>query len=279
MKKILVTILYFLITTALAISYDPPLDKLPPIVEPPEAVAGMVLEPISGTLPPPSNSQLFEDAIAIWDFEGDSGDTKGPYNLTALGTVGYGSTDPPQGSQYATFPGGSGNYFTYPDDPAFDPGGDYTVSFWVWQNTPVNVAGLICKIDYSATGNGWEYSYDWGTPNLQAFHINAWNENLLFSTFAQTADTWYHMCLVFSEAGGNITQYISAAGAAFGSELNGIPLSMPVTPGSVAQPLNIGGPCLGHITTTLIGSMDEVVYWNQALTATDCQNIFEKDWR
>jgi len=98
---------------------------------------------------------LFTTTVTeVYDFEGDGTAVKdAAHDLTEVNTPTYGSTSPPQGSQYADLDATTDEHYTLADEAHFDTdSGDYSFAFWL--NSAVNDPQIATKGGLFAA-NGW----------------------------------------------------------------------------------------------------------------------------
>lgn len=167
---------------------------------------------------------------------------------------------------------GSGSYVEVPDSPSLQLLGALSVDFWVYPTEHV-VSGIVTKVDNAEEGAGWHVGY-YGTnlppavdPQHVVFTINqssTTNTSVSSSANSVPFNTWTHIAA--TSDGTTMRLYI-----------NGIQVD------SAASPL-----VLANTFTTLFGAyqrngikeqffnglVDEIEFFNRALTASEIQAIF-----
>jgi hypothetical protein len=223
------------------------------------------------------DSQMYTDAIAIWDFENDATDTKGTYDLTANSSPTYGSTSPPQGSYYATLSAASSQYFSYADNAVFDFTGDFAISYWIKRSAATSNQHAIGKY---ADGEGWRVggAYHSGSDysdDLRLYSGYGHDDIVPGDNGDFITTNWQCITWSYNDTTDVGTVWISES--SFGDIANGTTFSsMSQAVGENTAALVVGGYDTTH---TLTGNIDEVVVWGQTLNATNAEDFFDGDWR
>jgi len=225
-----------------------------------------------------ADSDLYTAALAVYDFENNSNDTKGDYNLTAGGAPSYSDVDYKQGSYSGSLDGSDDYWYSESDD--FDmAGGDYSVAFWYKTPASPGTKGIVAKM-IAAQQDGWWVGTCWcGTHSRIEFanrHLTNWSGDTCFAHYALSANTWYHVCMAHDASADTSTWWISTS--VHGDVCDADAQAQTKHPASAAAAnFGIGITGYGDIG---IGGFDEVVVWkNYVLTDDDAQALFAGDWR
>jgi hypothetical protein len=119
-----------------------------------------------------------------------NGDTK----VVAFGP--FTETDTTTGSGYFD---GTGDYLTVPNNNNFNLPGDFTLEFWINNNSISSSPNYICIGSSSATNNGLLIYYSNGATSLRIYSNGA----ALIAGPSLINNVWYHIALVRSGSGSN----------------------------------------------------------------------------
>lgn len=130
-----------------------------------------------------------------------NGDTK----VTAFGP--FTETDTTTGSSYFD---GTGDYLTVPNNNDFNLPGDFTLEFWINNNSVSSSPNYICIGSSSATNNGLLIYYSNGATSLRIYSNGA----ALIAGPSLINNVWYHIALVRSGSGSNnLKLYVNGVSA------------------------------------------------------------------
>ena len=130
-----------------------------------------------------------------------NGDTK----VTAFGP--FTETDTTTGSSYFD---GTGDYLTVPNNNDFNLPGDFTLEFWINNNSVSSSPNYICVGSSSATNNGLLIYYSNGATSLRIYSNGA----ALIAGPSLINNVWYHIALVRSGSGSNnLKLYVNGVSA------------------------------------------------------------------
>jgi len=130
-----------------------------------------------------------------------NGDTK----VTAFGP--FTETDTTTGSGYLD---GTGDYITVANNAAFNLPGDFTIEFWVNNNSVSSSPNYICIGSSSAASNGLLIYYSNGATSLRIYSNGA----ALIAGPSLINNVWYHIALVRSGSGSNnLKLYVNGVSA------------------------------------------------------------------
>ena len=199
--------------------------------------------------------------VGYWPFSGNANDVSGNnYNGTvngaALSTDRFGNVN----SAY-NFNGVS-NYirlgvanFTAID--ALD-NSDFSISLWVNSNSFVN--GNLCFMNF-----GWGINISIDKNGFPVFgHVGIWPDNKWYSVSATTPNNllnWYH---IVSIKQGN-TQKLFINGLLVNSSIS--------SPAGLGNQVYVGGNPIDN-NLYLNGKLDDIGFWNRALTADEITNLY-----
>lgn len=176
--------------------------------------------------------------ILVWDGTGWN-----EWNSDTVLTPGF-------NNNYSVYFDGTDDHMTF---TSFDAGSTKTLSMWIKLDT-ISSAGIYL---FGGTPNYYAYL----TSNGQTVYIydGVATALTLGSTHAITTGTWTHLAVVGS--GGTATLYKDGVSRATGTDRSPSGLS------------RLGGSSTGG-SRFVNGLIDEVAWWNSALTATNISNIY-----
>ncbi|MDZ7617950.1 MAG: LamG-like jellyroll fold domain-containing protein, partial [Patescibacteria group bacterium] len=149
--------------------------------------------------------------------------------------------------------------------------GQKTFSFWTAYQTTTRSDGFL-GVDNSTAQNRWYFDDNFQGDDLRVYRQVGDTASVLLSTNADVlkTDRWQHVVLV--DNGVNLIAYVDGA-AVTGPTGSSFDFS------SFADPVNtafwIGRGRHAGGTVTLLGHMDDVSVWNNALTATEVLALCE----
>jgi hypothetical protein len=129
----------------------------------------------------------------------------GDVKVTTFGP--FTETDTTTGSGYLD---GTGDYITVANNAAFNLPGDFTIEFWVNNNSVGANPSYICIGNTAATNNGFLIYYSSATTSLRVYSNGA--ALIVGPTLANSI--WYHIAVVRSGSGSNnLTLYVNGVSA------------------------------------------------------------------
>jgi hypothetical protein len=129
----------------------------------------------------------------------------GDVKVTAFGP--FTETDTTTGSSYFD---GTGDYLTVPNNNDFNLPGDFTLEFWINNNSVSSSPNYICVGSSSATNNGLLIYYSNGATSLRIYSNGA----ALIAGPSLINNVWYHIALVRSGSGSNnLKLYVNGVSA------------------------------------------------------------------
>ena len=212
-----------------------------------------------------SNLLFAQDClVAHYPFNGNANDESGADNdgnppKDNHGTV-YGAVLAPDRCGFAdkaySFDGN--DYIDGGDNSVLNIANEITVAAWV---NHTSGSGHIVN-----RGGGWEnygYSLFWLSSNIR-IELQRLGEKRMFDILSPSSGAWHHVAFTWKFATGIITTYIDGVPAGT-SNFTG-PIGVPV------ENLNIGRKELN--ANYFNGSIDDVVIWDKALTATEMLDLY-----
>jgi hypothetical protein len=192
--------------------------------------------------------------VSWWGGDNNALDIIGTNNGAIHGGITYGQGEV---GRAFNFDGASGSYLQIPPSAALNIQGALSISAWVYIRNVSGIRLLAGKAGstqlYSADGILHFVVYSGGAP----YHV--------VSTIALAGNSWHLVAGVFDGNAGVSRIYIDGV-------LNNTATSIPGQPDTNIAPYEIGG--FSAFADNLDGLIDEVAIFNQALTGTDVQNIY-----
>ena len=143
----------------------------------------------------------------------DTSSVSTPFTITKYGDVKvtafgpFTETDTTTGSGYFD---GTGDYLTVPNNNDFNLPGDFTIEFWVNNNSVSSSPNYICIGSSSAASNGLLIYYSNGATTLRVYSNGA----SLISGPSLINNVWYHIAVVRSGSGSNnLKLYVNGVSA------------------------------------------------------------------
>lgn len=195
----------------------------------------------------------------LYKAEGNANDTVGSSNGTVNGSVSY--TDGQADSQAFDFTNGSIDFGT---GPSFSGTGAHAMSFWV-KTTSTTLGTLMSQRDT----NGFSGAFDMQlSPEgfVKYYEYDGTVRHFITSTVAINDGVWHLVTLVRDT--GNVKLYIDGTLDQNNNDTN---VSL-----NSAIHASIGKNIRDNLDP-LVGQMDQVAYWNRALTASEVMSLFVKD--
>lgn len=214
-----------------------------------------------------ADTTLYTNALAVYDFENNANDTKGARNLTAVGTPTYSTTGEAQGTYWAVC-NGTTQYFSRADS-TFAFTGSYSISLYFQLDSADHYAHCIASYYDGGNGGGWGVMLN-NSHQLVVTHRVAWSNTTYTFTTTLSDSTRYHLALSYNTTSNELWAYVSTT--SFGNIIN-THVDATTDPGSGSS----GSLFIGRQDFDdgyLDGNIDEVVFWNSAITSTDAENIF-----
>jgi len=199
------------------------------------------------------------DYISYWKFEGNSDDETGANNGTIIGSPQFVPGQQGQGIEFD----GTGDYINAGSDSSLSLSSDFAISLWL--------NGAMAQGDVILSKGSYNYLlYLYYRTDSQRFNfyvsmsgtdIDTW------TTFAPSADTWYHLVFVYNDSTKTAKGYIN------GNEdtlLNTPTGSGTVTTNAINMRIGDHATYEGYWD----GIIDEVMIFDRALTSQEIQDIY-----
>ena len=198
---------------------------------------------------------------ALYQFNDNVNDTCGSHNGTES-NITYAAGKYGNAAQF-TGTGGAGTtsseVINLPDDSIFDLGASTSLSFWVYRTVTDN-AHFINK------GNPESYAFWWAVAGNYALSIYTSTGNtVLYTTSANTTNTWY-----------NIVITVDAAGTGYKMYMNGN-LEVSTTLGTMNT--NTGDVRIGSYVNNTYnwgGAIDQMRWFNTTLSASEITDLYNE---
>jgi hypothetical protein len=186
-------------------------------------------------------------------------DSKGTANGAHANGPSLGAAGAPTYANNATSFDGVDDYIGFGDVYDFAGTASYTVDGW-FNRTTVGEAGtwrvVVGKEPAVGSRDGWAIAISPGSQRIYFDRVSAGNDDVVISTTATVAGTWYHFAVTYD--GATMRMYVDGALEASTPS----PLSIPNT----TYPLRLGS--LDPAPTNLFpGRIDEIAIYDVALTA------------
>jgi hypothetical protein len=218
--------------------------------------------------------------VSYWRLAEFSGSTAtdqiGGHNGTYAGTLAYGVTGafPTDANSAVEFDGASG-LVNVPYTAALNPQGPFTIEAWVRPNTVPDSAGTPCPISsaqFSGDRSGWQIrERDTGWQFVLYSHSGSTvaNPDLANTAVGGTPATnsWTHLVGVYD----GTTTYLYINGVAYSASASGYVANYNDGVNS-AGPFTIGAR--SSLDNYFNGRVDEVAFYDRALTPTEVQSHF-----
>jgi hypothetical protein len=191
--------------------------------------------------------------VSWWGGDNNALDIVGTNNGTIHGGITYSQGEV---GRAFNFDGANGSYLQIPSGTALNIQGSLSISAWVYSR---NVSGI--RLIAGKAGGTQLYSVD----GILHFVVYSGGPHHAVSTTALAGNSWHHVAGVFNGSAGTLMIYIDGV-------LNNTLPSIPSQLDTNVTPYEIGG--FSAYADNLDGLIDEVAIFNQALTGTDVQNIY-----
>ncbi len=211
--------------------------------------------------------------VAWYPFDGNARDYGANLNHgTVVGEVTYEAAGDGD-NKAALFNGG---HIEAPDHDSLDVTGDFTIEMWLdWTDSETHK--LVSKHEHGTNSDGsWQLEINWdGTLLFQAFPSGA---TFIYSdTAVVPADQWTHITFTYDESSDGYAFYVNGDPA--GSGEAGLAEAIQNT----GRPMWIGGQEGNPSPNPLVGSIDELLIWDQYRTeaqidsdrASSCRYAFD----
>jgi hypothetical protein len=187
-------------------------------------------------------------------------DSNGAVNGAHANGPTVGGTGAPTYADGATIFDGVDDYIGFGDVYDFAGTSSFTVEGW-FNRTTVGEAGtwriVAGKEPATGTRDGWAIAIAPGTQLIYFDRVNASNDDVVASTTATVAGTWYHFAVTYD--GATMRMYVNGALEASTASALSIP--------NTTYPLRLGSLDPAP-TNSFAGRIDEIAIYNTALTAT-----------
>ena len=229
--------------------------------------AGTITPNIVTCQPPPSG------LVSWWSAEGNAGDSLGTNNGVLKNGVTFAAGEVGQAFNFD----GASQYVQLPNSPSLNPAGSFSIEAWIYVTNGGAVNTIMDK---------WATSGPWGNQRSYAFHVNP-NGVLVFSISDATNqldtafqdflttnnavpfNTWTHVAAVYDQSTGTRRMYVNAVNLTNRTDPPITVLNSIADAGIGAGLDSPGGPF-----SFFAGRIDELSFYNRALSGTDVSNIF-----
>lgn len=201
-------------------------------------------------------STLNNGLVAYWNLENNSNDGVGINNGTDH-SISYGAAKVGRG---ATF-NGTTSYINVPHNAILNPMGSFTYSFWYKPNASVAFAGLLQKYT-NAPSNGYLIFIQ--PSGVITLGIDDGTYITISSTSLIGIGFWNMITCTYDASALTMEIFINASSE---NSYSGI-----LAPSTTTTDLVFGGDNIS--TNRLNGSLDEIGYWNRALTGAEISELY-----
>ncbi|MFN7161311.1 MAG: LamG-like jellyroll fold domain-containing protein [Candidatus Gracilibacteria bacterium] len=217
------------------------------------------------------------DMVSWWKAEGNAADSSDGNSGTLMNGTTFGPGKIGQGFSFD----GVNDYITIPDAANQTPSTNLpplnskiTLSAWVNPSTLSGHRSIITKYSSNISQSSWYLEIaDGGGLSFGVYQDSSTYRGVTTPAGTLTANTWQHVTGVFSSVDQSLTVYV-----------NGVVQSVTVAGGTVTSiadssaPVFIGAitPGSGVISDYWSGSIDDVRFFNRALTQTEVTNIYNE---
>ena len=208
-----------------------------------------------------------------WPAEGNAGDVVGGNNGSLIHGAGFA---PGLVGQAFNF-NGTNQYVAIPNSPGLDPTGSFTIEAWVYPQPSATAQVILGKWGDTADYAGKRcYNLAILSGNVLQFSISdSTNQNnttfqvLNSANNAVPYNTWSHVAAVYNQATGIRQIYVNGVLVAQRTD-------HPITILQAANPVGIGAGPYGStsIRDFFNGRIDELAFFNRALSAGEVQAVF-----
>ncbi|MCX6926489.1 MAG: immunoglobulin domain-containing protein, partial [Verrucomicrobia bacterium] len=208
--------------------------------------------------PPPAG------LVGWWQAEGNAGDVMGSNNGTVVNGAAFLSGKVGQAFSL----NGVNQYVSIPDSPSLRPT-NLTIEGWVNVSPALGIHVLFGKTYGGvASGDSWVVwrDNDAGTLNARVYTSSGWGP-WLFANWAPVAGTWHHIAFAFDSGAHTQALYVDGLAVAGGAVSGDLTYD--------THPLVIGAEIEDGVLSYFVnGLIDEVSFYNRALTPTEMQAIY-----
>lgn len=253
----------------------------------PAVYARMTVGIIGGSVPTSGTTQLYTDATAIYDFDNDTTDEKGTYDLSCTNCPDYVTDVPASRSYWGTYSAdfnGTDDICTQASLPDLAVSEDYSIAFWFkidssnrsygfMGNSTDGEDGTIFKLDYNEDCGG-----SGRNDCLEIVHMDSWSGTEVgCDWYPPSTNTWYHVVIVYDyDAATELTVWVSST-SSFGDEVNGSNINFDQDAGASDDGWEVGN-ALGE--GFVEGHLKELVIWQgKVLTSSDAEDVYDGSWR
>jgi hypothetical protein len=209
------------------------------------------------------------NVVAQYDFAGNANDNSGNnHNGTASNATL--TTDRFANTNHAYAFNGTSSSITVPDQAALRLNNtDYTISAWIFQNSPVT---NYCTIVSKRTGsgqNGYAFLVNGPAapvPGTLLYIVSGGNDPKAVSDSVVFPGSWHHVAVVYNLSGGWLETFIDG-------NINSVRTAMPSPNAATTIDMKIGND--GTVSSsTMNGKIDDVRIYNRALSLCDVDSLF-----
>ncbi len=210
--------------------------------------------------------------VSWWAGEGNGNDSFGTNNGTLQSGVTFTNGEVGQ----AFYFNGTNQWVDVANSPALNPAGSFTIESWVKFTGDGTSSYIIMSkwaglgVDYRSYGIGIIPGYGLGFAIADAAHqADGVFQNFNTTSNVVASNVWTHIAAVYNQSNGVRSIYVN--GTNIGNQTNTpiTVLNTPLDPGIGAELANSTTP-----TGFFIGAIDEVSFYNRALSGTEIQAIY-----
>jgi prepilin-type N-terminal cleavage/methylation domain-containing protein len=204
-------------------------------------------------------ADVTDGLVGWWKFNGDTTTSVGALNGTGVNIT---STDGQGGLPNTAYSfNGTSSYVTYGNDAAFSTP-NLTMTEWIKPTSISTTMQLMSKeLSYKVVLSGTG-----GIQTLYGSTGAAWSLNTTYVAPAVTAGNWAHVAYVVNSS--NSAVYVYVNGALVGTST----ITSPT--GYSANPFSSGSHTVPATTQAFNGAIDDVRFYNRALSATEINTIY-----
>lgn len=211
----------------------------------------------------PFTWDITDDVSAHWALE-DTSDSHGSVDITNNGAT-EGATG--KVDDAFDFERDDSDYCSV--GSSFFPSGEFSVSFWVNQETENNYQKVIC-VDKSESGSYPAFGIERSNGDKWRFTIASTSNSLYYidSNSTISASTWYHLVCTYNSATGLMQMYVDGTLQTDTDNLSG-------TRGTATGDFLIGaGYYNGSRGSYFDGIIDEVTVWDRIINQTEVTTLY-----
>jgi len=205
--------------------------------------------------------------LAMDESSGNPADSTGARTFTNRNSTGY--TTGKIGNA-ANLVRASGNYFDSPDHTTLRMNGAFSFQAWIYQ--PTSVTGQCVLFSKWNSGGPILHTPNGDGTEIRLFHTGSGSDYAQTSGLGMTADTWYHVVLVYDGSGGTDADKVKIY-------VNGTSQTLSFTGASFSSTMtdHTGNFYIGYWDTVAYYAnmrMDEVAFWQRALTSGEVTSLY-----